>query len=79
MRNGARAVEFAQKACELTAWKHPLFLTTLAAAYAEAGNFSEAVRWQEKVLADFPGMTKDDSEKLHARLDLYRQKRTYRQ
>lgn len=47
-RNGREAVEKATKACELSAWKEPLYLATLAAAHAECGEFEEAVRWQQK-------------------------------
>jgi len=43
IRDGARAVEFAQKAVELSNAKDPKFLRTLAAAYAETGRFSEAI------------------------------------
>ena len=42
-RNGAEAVRLAQKACELTRFRRPLMIGTLAAAYAEAGRFPEAV------------------------------------
>ena len=42
-RDGADAVRLAQKACELTEYKVPLYVGTLAAAYAEAGRFDEAV------------------------------------
>ena len=38
-RDGKKAVEAATRACELTQWKKPDFLDTLAAAYAEAGDF----------------------------------------
>jgi Flp pilus assembly protein TadD len=43
VRDGARAVEFARKAVELSNTKDPKFLRALAAAYAEAGRFSEAI------------------------------------
>jgi hypothetical protein len=43
IRNGADAVRFAAAACKLTQSQNPLMLGTLAAAYAEAGNFSEAI------------------------------------
>ncbi len=42
-RNGGEAVQLAARACELTGNKKALFVGTLAAAYAEAGRFDEAV------------------------------------
>lgn len=47
-RNGKRAVESAKQACELTEWKSWTALDTLAAAYAEAGDYDQARRWAEK-------------------------------
>jgi tetratricopeptide (TPR) repeat protein len=49
-RDGAKAIEDATKACELTDWKYPYCLGTLAAAYAEAGQFDKAVEWQKKAI-----------------------------
>jgi tetratricopeptide (TPR) repeat protein len=43
LRNGAEAVRLAERACELTHNDDPSFIGTLAAAYAEAGRFPEAV------------------------------------
>ncbi len=42
IRNGAEAVELAQRAEQLSEGREPAILGTLAAAYAEAGRFSEA-------------------------------------
>jgi tetratricopeptide (TPR) repeat protein len=42
-RNGKEAVPMAEKACELTGHKDAEKLRTLAAAYAEAGQFAQAV------------------------------------
>ena len=42
-RDGKLAVESATTACELTEWKKPCSLNTLAAANAEAGDFDAAV------------------------------------
>jgi protein O-mannosyl-transferase len=47
VRDGADAVRFAERACRLSDYKQPGFLTTLAAAYAEAGRFPEAVTTAE--------------------------------
>jgi tetratricopeptide (TPR) repeat protein len=46
-RDGKRAIESATRACELTGWKDPYKLATLAAAYAESGNFPKAIEWQQ--------------------------------
>ena len=48
LRNGAEAVRLAERACELTHNAQPWFVGTLAAAYAEAGRFPEAVATAEK-------------------------------
>jgi tetratricopeptide (TPR) repeat protein len=49
-RNGARAVELAQQAERLSGSKDARILVTLAAAYAEAGRFAEAVKAAERAL-----------------------------
>jgi len=51
VRNGGKAVALAEKANELSGDKDPQILRTLAAAYAEAGRFPEAVRKARKALA----------------------------
>jgi tetratricopeptide (TPR) repeat protein len=42
-RSGAEAVKMAVRACELEHNQQPMFIGTLAAAYAEAGRFDDAV------------------------------------
>ena len=44
IRNGPQAVEYAQRAARLSGGREPAILGTLAAAYAEAGRFPEAVQ-----------------------------------
>ncbi|MGH7195040.1 MAG: tetratricopeptide repeat protein [Candidatus Saccharimonadales bacterium] len=74
-RDGAIAVEFATKACELTEWKIPTFLDTLAAACAECGDFEAAVKWQTKAIElEFDEKNKED---YGTRLKLYQVKVPY--
>jgi tetratricopeptide (TPR) repeat protein len=49
-RDGRRAIEAARRACELTEWKNPGCLDVLASAYAEAGDFKQAVLWSKKAI-----------------------------
>jgi tetratricopeptide (TPR) repeat protein len=51
VRNGAEAVRLAERAVELTAGQEPSMLSTLAAAYAEAGRFSDAVETARRASA----------------------------
>ena len=48
LRDGFKAVELAQRAARLSGGSEPGFLDTLAAAYAEAGRFPEAVKTAEE-------------------------------
>jgi tetratricopeptide (TPR) repeat protein len=50
LRNGDKAVVLARKANDLTGGNNPLILHTLAAAYAEAGRFPEAVDAAQRAL-----------------------------
>lgn len=50
IRNGAKAVELAERADSLTRSESPIISATLAAAYAEAGRFSEALRTAQRAL-----------------------------
>jgi tetratricopeptide (TPR) repeat protein len=51
LRDGQQAVELAERACRLTEYKQAYMVGTLAAAYAEAGRFPEAVAAAEKAKA----------------------------
>jgi len=51
IRNGAQAVKYAERACELTHYHMTPMVGTLAAAYAEAGRFDEAIATAKKACA----------------------------
>jgi len=80
LRNGAEAVRLAERACELTHYAQPLFIGTLAAAYAECGRFPEAVTTAEKAeqLATASGLTAV-AAKSRQLLELYRAGKPYRE
>jgi len=78
VRNGAEAVRLGERACNLTQQGEPVLLGTLAAAYAEAGRFAEAVQAAEKArgLAQSAGQ-KEVAEKNRKLLELYRNGQPY--
>jgi tetratricopeptide (TPR) repeat protein len=78
VRDGKKAVGYATKACELTSWKAPYFLATLAAAEAEAGEFTLALKWQEKAL-DSPRYERDEGPEARDRLKLFKDHKAYRE
>jgi tetratricopeptide (TPR) repeat protein len=76
VRDGKKAVELALKACELSAWNKPHYLDTVAAAYAEAGDFEQAIRWHKKALEARPKEWAEDPG-AGERLALYQARRPY--
>lgn len=78
VRNGRRAVEHALRACELTNWSDYGYLDTLAAAYAEQGNFTRATdfQWYALSLWDPEDDRRPEGEQ---RLALYQKRQRYRE
>jgi tetratricopeptide (TPR) repeat protein len=73
LRNPAGAVEYAERACELTEYNRPDFLDTLAIAYAAVGNFPEAVKTAEKAVALALSLERKDlAAEIQKRLELYK-------
>jgi protein O-mannosyl-transferase len=77
-RDAAHAVQFAERACELTRYQSAALLETLAAAYAEAGRFPEAVSAGEKACT-LAGASGDQVllRKTRERLEKYRAGQPY--
>ena len=78
IRNGARAVHLAQRACELTHYQKTICIGTLAAACAEAGKFDDAVATAQKAcdLAAKDGET-DLLQRNQELLQLYRKHKPF--
>ena len=78
-RNGSEAVTLAQRAVELSGGHEAIYLDTLAAAYAEAGRFAEAVETARRGLEI---ATRPDQSQLRdglaAKLRLYEARKPYR-
>ncbi|MGW8223500.1 MAG: tetratricopeptide repeat protein, partial [Syntrophobacteria bacterium] len=72
-RDGARAVQLAEKACTLSGSKNATSLDTLAAAYAEAGRFHEALQTAQKAskLAVAEGRV-EFAKEIERRMQLYK-------
>ena len=80
IRHGVEAIQLAGQALQFSGADNPAILGTLAAAYAEAERFPEAVRTGEQAvrLATAAGDT-TAAEEYRARLELYKNKEPYRQ
>ena len=77
-RDGKRAIELAKKTVELTSENgkaNSYVLTALAAAYAEVGDFDQAVKVQTEALA---GASSEEKTEYESRLKLYEAGQPYR-
>ena len=91
VRDGKLAVELATKACEATNNEESHILSTLAAAYAETGDFDKAAEWSRKAIEVFDkqrdaaiaagNQEKVDelSKELQAELDSFEAKKPWRE
>lgn len=76
LRNGKRAVKLALRASESSQYKKPHILSTLAAAYAESGDYPKAIEWSTKAVK--LGRA-DLQEQLEAELKSYQKKKPWRE
>jgi Flp pilus assembly protein TadD len=78
IRDGVQAVKYAGRACALTHYQKTIMVGTLAAAYAEAGRFDDAVAAAEKACALASAAGEPDLlEKNQKLLALYRARQPY--
>ena len=80
IRNGRRAVECGERACNLTKFQVGPFVMALAAAYAEAGRFDDAMKTGEKARSIAErGNNQGLVQKLDAMLEDFRKHQAYRE
>lgn len=76
LRDAKLSIELATKACEVTEYKEAHILSTLAAGYAESGDFETAIKWSTKAVE----LGDDDTrEQLRKELESYQQKKPWRE
>ena len=77
-RDAKKALYAATVACNLGSWKVPTSVDTFAAACAEAGDFANAVKWEQIAIGQ-PGMSPGDIADAKKRLALYQAHKTYQE
>jgi tetratricopeptide (TPR) repeat protein len=77
LRDGKKAIAEAMKACELDQWRRWTFVDTLAAAYAEAGDFDSALKYQQQAVKAAPAQSEAVSG-MRKRLERYKQHKPFR-
>ncbi|AMV33070.1 Photosystem I assembly protein Ycf3 [Pirellula sp. SH-Sr6A] len=79
VRDGNRSLELGLQACELTKYSQAHILSTLAAAYAEQGNFEKAIEFSEKAVELGRKDGNEQLEQLEEELKSYRDKKPWRE
>jgi tetratricopeptide (TPR) repeat protein len=77
VRDGKKALEAAKRALDLHKYKDGRLYDTVAAAHAAAGEFDKAVEYQQRAFDD-PDFMKDDGPGARKRLQLYRDKKDFK-
>jgi tetratricopeptide (TPR) repeat protein len=73
-RNGKQAVKDAKAACSMMQWKDEDMIDTLAAAYAEAGDFDSAVQYVSQALA-VKGISSESAKVFREHLAWFQQRK----
>lgn len=79
VRDGKRAIELATKACEVTNYEMPHIISTLAAAYAETGDFENAIKWSKKCIELGTEKLPEQIEQLRDELKHYEEGKPFRE
>ena len=78
IRNGTEAVIHAEEACRLSGRKKATFIDTLAAAYAEKGDFTAAIQAQKEAIALVTPEGQTSPAGMQYRLELFESGRAVR-
>ena len=89
LRDGERAIELATEAAEITKFEKAHILSTVAAGYAESGDFESAIEWIEKGLKANKAAGQEDGaieeaikqqeKSLRAELEFYEEEKPWRE
>ncbi len=79
VRDGEKAQKYAEQAAKLTDYAEAHILSTLAAAYAENGNFKDAVKWSKKAVSLGQKEDHEQIEQLEAELKSYEDNKPWRE
>lgn len=77
-RNGRAAIQESIKCCEMTKWKSGSHLDTLALAYAEVGDFENAIKYAKQALSA-KGVPEGTRRKMQEHLRLLQQHKPWRE
>ncbi|HVI79363.1 MAG TPA: tetratricopeptide repeat protein [Candidatus Acidoferrum sp.] len=76
-RNGQQAVKDAKAACSIMTWKDESMIDTLAAAYAETGDFNSAIQYVSQALA-VKGISPNNTKLFQQHLAFFQQRKPIR-
>ena len=89
LRDGERSIELATEAAEITKFEQPHILSTVAAGYAESGDFESAIKWikkglkANKVASEKDGASEEgikrQEKSLRAELKFYEEEKPWRE
>lgn len=79
IRNGKESLELSLKACEATGYKAAHILSTLAAAYAESGDFEKAREWAVKAVEVGKQEGHEQLDQLEKELEAYKANKPWRE
>jgi tetratricopeptide (TPR) repeat protein len=83
VRDAKRSIEIGLKASEATKYEAPHILSTLAAGYAESGDWETAIKWSSKAVElsekDTKKMEEDITAQLKKELESYKEKKPWRE